>query len=261
MMALLIATSESRRERIFALALPTITGIGVLVLWQFATMSADIPEIFLPSPAAVLLELNRSAEELWFHGAITATETTAAFVLAILVGGGLAVLISFSVLFRETVFPTILTLQMIPKIALAPLFIIWFGIDLSSRIAFGVFVSFFPIIVQLVSGLAGANENAIRLCRSLDADRWQIFLHVKLPYALPYFFAGLKISSTLSVIGVVVGEFISANAGLGYYILSAGAHAETAKVFAGVVALCVLGIGLYLAVLLAECMARKWWHG
>jgi NitT/TauT family transport system permease protein len=257
----LLAISESRREWLLALALPAVTGIALLALWQFATTSADIPEIFLPSPAAVLLELKRSPKELWFHGGITAVETIAAFLLAILVGGGLAVLISFSVLFRETVFPAILTLQMVPKIALAPLFVIWLGIDISSRVAFGLFVSFFPIVIQLVSGLASANENAVRLCRSLDANRWQIFLHVRLPYALPYFFTGLKISSTLSVVGVVVGEFISADAGLGYYILSAAAHAETAKMFAGVAALCVLGVGLYLAVLLAEGVARKWWHG
>jgi NitT/TauT family transport system permease protein len=260
-MASVSAISGGRREQIFAVMLPAMTGIAILALWHFATASGDISQVFLPSPAAVLLELKRSAGELWFHGGITAAETIAAFLLAILVGGGLAVLISFSVLFRETVFPTILTLQMIPKIALAPLFIIWLGIDVRSRIAFGLFISFFPIVIQLVSGLAGANENAIRLCRSLGAGRWQIFLHVRLPYALPYFFTGLKISSSLAVVGVVVGEFISANAGLGYYILAAGARSETAKVFAGVAALCVLGIGLYLAVVLAEYLARKWWHG
>ncbi len=256
-----LAISESRREAIFAIVLPALTGIAVLALWQFATVSGGISEVFLPSPVAVLLELKRSAGELCFHGGITAVETIAAFLLAILIGGGLAAIISFSVLFRETVFPTILTLQMIPKIALAPLFIIWLGIDIKSRIAFGLFISFFPIVIQLVSGFASANENSIRLCRSLAASRWQIFLHVRLPYALPYFFTGLKISSSLAVIGVVVGEFISANAGLGYYILAAGANAETAKVLAGVAALCVLGIAMYLAVLLAERMARKWWHG
>jgi NitT/TauT family transport system permease protein len=260
-MASPLAVSESRKEAILAIALPALTGLAILTLWQLATRSGDIPEVFLPSPAAVFSELQRSAGELWHHGGITAVETIVSFLLAILVGSGLAVLISFSVLFRETVFPTILTLQMVPKIALAPLFVIWLGIDMSSRVAFGLFVSFFPIIIQMTTGLASANDNAIRLCRSLNASRWQIFRHVRLPYALPYFFTGLKISSTLAVVGVVVGEFISANAGLGYYILSAGANSETAKVFAGVAALCVLGIGLYLAVLLAEHMARKWWHG
>jgi NitT/TauT family transport system permease protein len=260
-MASPLAVGESRKESILAVVLPAMTGIAILTLWQLATGSGDIPEVFLPSPASVLLELKRSAGELWFHGSITAVETIASFLLAILVGGGLAVLISFSVLFRETVFPSILTLQMVPKIALAPLFVIWLGIDMSSRIAFGLFVSFFPIIIQMTTGLASANDNAIRLCRSLNASRWQTFRYVRLPYALPYFFTGLKISSTLAVVGVVVGEFISANAGLGYYILSAEANAETAKVFAGVVALCILGIGLYLAVLLTERMARKWWHG
>jgi NitT/TauT family transport system permease protein len=260
-MASPLAVSESRKEAILAIALPALTGLAILTLWQLATRSGDIPEVFLPSPVAVFTELQRSAGELWHHGSITAVETIVSFLLAILVGGGLAVLISFSVLFRETVFPTILTLQMVPKIALAPLFVIWLGIDMSSRVAFGLFVSFFPIIIQMTTGLASANDNAIRLCRSLNASRCQIFRHVRLPYALPYFFTGLKISSTLAVVGVVVGEFISANAGLGYYILAAGANSETAKVFAGVAALCVLGIGLYLVVLLAEHMARKWWHG
>src|SRR5262249_25575771 len=127
-------------------------------------------------------------------------------------------------------------------------------------LAIGIFTCFFPIALSAATGLASPDRNAVRLCESLGASSWQIFFNVRVPFALPHLFTGLKVAATLVVIGVVVGEFISASSGLGYFIMNAGARSETAKVFAGLVALSLLGLGFYGLIALAETLARRAWR-
>ena len=151
--------------------------------------------------------------------------------------------------------------QLIPKIALAPLFVIWLGIDAPSRLVFATFISFFPVAIGTLTGLLGTDPSAIRLCQSLTASKSQIFRHVQVPYALPFFFTGMKVAATLSVIGIIVGEFISSKHGLGSYILLAGSRAETAQIFAALVVLCAIGLGLYGVIVWLEWRVRKAWRG
>ena len=142
------------------------------------------------------------------------------------------VLTSSAVVF-ETFYPHVVLLQLIPKIALAPLFTFWLGIGATSRLTYAVFISFFPVTLATMTGLARADANALRLCRAVSASAWQTFVSVRIPYSLPYFLTGVKVAATMSVIGIVIGEFISAKEGLGFYILLAGSRGETANVFAG----------------------------
>jgi len=146
---------------------------------------------------------------------------------------------------------------LIPKVALAPLFVVWLGIGSESRVAFAAFVSFFPVVISAAVGFANAETSALRLCRSLTASEWQSFAMVRFPFALPAIFSGMKIAMTMAIIGVIIGEFISAQAGLGFYILYVSSRMETALIFAALLVLCVIGMALFGAVALAEQLVRR----
>jgi NitT/TauT family transport system permease protein len=160
---------------------------------------------------------------------------------------------------EQAFWPHILIFQLVPKVAVAPLFIIWLGMGPTSRLCFAVFLSFFPIAVSTAAGFRSVDRTVLRLCQSLTASRWQVFFRVRMPYAIPHIFAGLKVGATVAIIGVVVGEFVTAQEGLGYIIMFASSAAETALVFAAIGMLCVIGLGLYGAVALAEWFVRRWY--
>jgi NitT/TauT family transport system permease protein len=249
------------KEVAMAALLPLLSAALVLGLWQFAVTAAQVPEVVLPPPSAIARQFLSSLPELLRQARFTGVEAVEAFVIAAMLGMALAAAASFSAVARDALFPNLVVFQLIPKIAFAPLFVIWLGVDAPARLAVGVFLSFFPIALSTTSGLASTDSNAVRLCQSLGASSWQTFVRVRIPFALPYVFTGLKIASTLVFIGIVVGEFISSNAGLGHFVLSAGARSETPKVFAGLVALALLGLGFYGLIVLAEHITRRWWRG
>ena len=255
------AKDEAVRESVLALLLPILAALVILAVWQVGAELARMPEVILPPPSAILRELASSAAELLYQAQFTMLESAAAFVLATALGAAIAAAVTASAAVREAVFPPLIFFQLIPKIALAPLFVIWLGVESPSRLAIGVFTSFFPIALSAATGLATADRNAIRLCESLGATPAQIFLAVRVPFALPHLFAGMKVAATLVVIGIVIGEFISSSAGLGWFILNAGARSETAKVFAGILALSLFGLAFYGVIALAEQAARRSWRG
>ncbi len=217
--------------------------------------------MILPAPTDIVHSFDGIGGVLARHAWATGSESVVAFVLATLLGAGVAILLSLSRLAFEAFYPHILLFQLIPKIALAPLFTFWLGIAAPSRLTYATFISFFPVALAMMTGLARADANVLRLCRSLTATRWQTFFAVQIPYSLPYFFSGLKVASTMAVIGIVVGEFISAREGLGFYILYAGSRGETAHIFAAMAVLCVIGLVLYGVTAQAERMMQAWWRG
>jgi len=158
---------------------------------------------------------------------------------------------------RDALYPNVILFQLIPKVAVAPLFMLWLGIGWESRLAISLFIAFFPIVISTVSGLNAADVAILRLCDSLTATRTQVFFKIRLPYSLPFLFTGMKISMTLAIIGVIVGEFITSQRGLGYIILFAGSRLETAIVMAALLVLCVVGLVLYGLVALAEQIIMK----
>jgi NitT/TauT family transport system permease protein len=237
--------------------LPAATAAAVLLCWQLAVQALNIPQVILPAPAAIGRVLWQQLPVLLANAAPTTLDTLMAFVAASLLGIGLAVVLTYSPLLRDTLYPNIVAFQLVPKVALAPLFVVWLGIGSQSHVAFAAFVSFFPIVISAVLGFANVEASALRLCRSLTASEWQCFLMVRFPFALPAIFSGMKIAMTMATIGVIIAEFISAKAGLGYYILFASSRMETADVFAALVMLCGVGVALYGAVALAEAAVRR----
>jgi NitT/TauT family transport system permease protein len=179
-----------------------------------------------------------------------------AFAVATVLGVVLAIAVAYSPLVRDTLYPNLVLFQLIPKIALAPLFVVWLGITSESRVTYAAFISFFPVVISAAVGFASADASTLRLCRSLTASDWQSFVMVRFPFALPAIFSGMKIAMTMAITGVIIGEFISAKAGLGYFILYASSRMETALIFAALFVLCMIGVALFGAVALAERYVR-----
>jgi NitT/TauT family transport system permease protein len=249
------------RERALTLILPTMTAIVVLGFWQLLAKHWSIPAVILPAPSDVWQQLVAAWRELGYQACFTGAEAVVACLLSGVLGALVAAMLASSRFLRDMLYPNLVAFQLIPKIALAPLFVIWLGIDSPSRLVFSTFISFFPVAIGALTGLLGTNPNAIRLCQSLTASKSQIFRHVQVPYALPFFFSGMKVASTLSVIGIIVGEFISSKHGLGSYILLAGSRAETPRIFAALVVLCAIGLALYGIIAWCELCMQKAWRG
>jgi NitT/TauT family transport system permease protein len=240
--------------------LPLGFALASVVGWELVCRLGDISPVLLAPPSAVWQVLATNHAILIEQAIPTTVETVVGFALATVLGVVLGIAITVSAKVREALYPHIVLFQLIPKIALAPLFIVWLGIGSPSRLTFAVFIAFFPIVVSTAAGLVSAKPDAVRLCRALTASEAQIFRMVRFPFAVPYIFAGMKIGVTMAMIGVIVGEFITAQAGLGYIIMFGSSAAETALVLAAIVLLCVIGLVLYGAVALAE-LAMKRWYG
>jgi len=248
---------ETVRRNARLILLPTLTAAAVIGLWEALVWIYQIPNALLPAPSAVALRVVDTLPFLAAHAVPTTLETIAGFLISLVLGIGLAVLICASRLAREALYPNVVFFQLIPKIALAPLFIVWLGIGSESRVTFSVFISFFPVVVATLTGLTAVDRDLLRLCRAVGATGSKIYLKVRFPTAVPYIFSGLKIAITFAMIGVIVGEFITAQSGLGYLILFAASQAEMSLIFASIALLCVIGLALYGLVVLAEIITLK----
>lgn len=231
---------------------PTVMGMLIVSIWQFSIQWLHVLPVVLPSPGDVLSVMASNFSLLLEHGLHTLWEACAALSVSVIVGLALAIVLSASRHIRDSVFPNLVLIELVPKIALAPLFIIWLGNGDASRVIFGVFLSFFPIVLATIVGLSTTDASAIRLCHSLRATSWQIFAQIRFPYALPYIFSGVKIGSTMAMIGVIVAEFINGSHGLGYLVMFAASNMASALMFAATFLLCIFGMLLYVAVALIE---------
>jgi NitT/TauT family transport system permease protein len=241
--------------------LPVGFAVLATLAWEFLCRVARISPALLPPPSAVWMVLSENPGILFEHAWPTTIETVVSFGLATLLGVALAVAITFSAWVREALYPNIVMFQLIPKIALAPLFIVWLGVGSQSCIVVAIFIAFFPVVVSTATGLVSAKPEVLLLCRSLTASEWQMFRLARFPYAMPFVFAGMKVGVTMAMIGVIVGEFITAQAGLGYIIMFASSAGETATVLAAIVLLCVIGLVLFGLVAIAEAAMQRWYGG
>lgn len=231
--------------RLRRLAAPAGTALLVLLLWEAACRFFDISKATVPAPSDVVSVLHRGFGVILPHAEATLSEVVIGFFCATTLGLLLAVLITLFRPVKEAVFPNLVLLQFTPKIALAPLFIVWFGIETESRVAFATFMGFFPVMISAITGLSTAPPHLVRFAQSLRATRWQIFTTLRIPTALPYIFSSSKIAVSLSLIGIVVGEFITSQRGLGYLILFASSKADTPLIFAAVACLSAGGMLLF----------------
>ena len=224
-----------------------------LALWQWGPGAAGLPEFVLPRLGRVLQEAQKmAADDLWRHTGITTLEIVVGFVLGALLGVSVGVALGLSPTAEAVLSPYILALQIAPKVAFAPLFVMWLGYTVYPKILVAILIVFFPIMINVLSAIRTVDPDMINLVRVLNAGRLQIFRLVEFPSALPALFSGLRIGSTLAVIGVTVGELVGGNLGLGFLLVSGEGQGNTAAVFVAITMLTVIGIAAYGAVVWAE---------
>ena len=241
-----------------AVLLPTLFAAGILGLWEFLVWVFDYPRVILPAPSLVWTALIDQFDLIWFHTVPTMRDSIAGFFVAVVLGVGCAAAISINRYVRDSLYPLLVTIQLVPKVAWTPLFIVWAGIGWESRLSIATFIGFVPILIAMVTGLQSTDKSLVRLCKALTASSWQTFWMVRLPASVPYFFSGCKIAITLAVIGVIVGEFISSSEGLGFLILLGASNYETDLILASITVLCLMGLAFYGLVQAAEYLTQRW---
>jgi NitT/TauT family transport system permease protein len=237
---------------------PTLTGVALLLAWETAVASLGIRPIVLPPPSRVAVALVTRRALLLQHLWPTLWQCLAGFLLAALGGTLLGVAVSLSTAFRKAIYPHLVAFQVLPKVTVAPLFILWWGVGGTSRVLLAFFICFFPMVVNTLTGLASADADMVRMARAFTASPRQVFWRVRLPAALPSIFAGLKISATFAVIGIIVAEFVSSQEGLGYLMIFAQGLLDTATMLAAIVVLSLMGLALYGGVCLLERACIYW---
>jgi NitT/TauT family transport system permease protein len=224
----------------------------VIIAWQVAVPLLGLSEFVLPTPWIVGERLVKDFWLLLAHSSYTLFEVGAGFGLAAVVGIPLAFAIFYSRPFERAIYPLLVALQTIPKIALAPLLVLYLGYGWGPKITLAFLISVFPIVISTVVGLQSLDKALVNLVRSMGANEWQTFYKLRLPAALPSIFGGFKVASGLAVIGAIIGEYVAAERGLGYLQLQANSRFDTALNFASVVAISVLGVALYFALTAIE---------
>jgi NitT/TauT family transport system permease protein len=224
----------------------------LLLAWYLFVRIGEVPKFVMPSPADTLNALFQPNYDWWRNIGVTGTEIFGGYALALVVGVALALLFTWSKTLEALVLPLLVTLNMIPKVALGPLIIVWFkyGVFPNSLMAFAIAV--FPILLTTARGLREVEPELLDLVRSLRGSRWQLFTKIQLPGALPYVFAGMKVAAILAVAGAIVGEFLGSDKGLGYLMLQVQVTLDTPAMFMAVILITLLGMLLYGLVLLLE---------
>ncbi len=238
----------------FRMAASAAIFVLFLIAWEWGPGLLGIKAYIIPPLSASvegLMDLFVT-DKLWYHIWITTIEVIAGFFFGSLLGMAVGYVLGMSVTSEVVLSPYILALQIAPKVAFAPLFVLWFGFGMEPRILIAVLIVFFPVLVNVMTAVRGIDPDMINLARSFKANRLQIFWKIEFPASMPPLFAGLRIGATLAVIGVTVGEFAGGNAGVGYLIVLTAGAAETAKVFAAIFVLTVIGMIAYWMVILVE---------
>jgi NitT/TauT family transport system permease protein len=235
-------------------------GLGIILLaaWEAAIHLFDVSTFVVPAPSSIAVALVQNAGLLAEATLVTAMEVLIGFVLATLTGAGLALLIVRFRLVGRALYPIIVLFQTVPKVALAPIFILWFGFDLAPKVVLIVVIAFFPVTLDMLAGLQSVDSGLVSLMRSVGAKNNEILLRVRIPNALPHLMAGMKIAITLSVIGAIVGEFAGASAGLGYLIQFASTQLDTPMVFAALIVVSVVGVAFYYLIEILERAVTPW---
>ena len=246
--------SEIMRKK----ALPYLSILILLGIWEIAVKVFELPSYLLPPPSEIAQVMVERRQDLLEHGWVTAYEMLMGYALAIAVAIPMAISITASPSFDRFITPILLFFQTVPKISLAPLFLVWFGVGVLPKVLVAFLISFFPIIIDTAVGLRSIHPDMIDLARSMGATRFQIFYRFRLPTSLPYLFSGLKVASTLAVVGAVVGEFVGADKGLGYLLLVANSNLLTALMFGAIFALTAQGLILFYVIQYLETILIPW---
>lgn len=232
--------------------------VAFFAAWEALVDLLHIKPVILPPPSLVFVAIGKHWSYLLANSWPTFLAVTGGFVVAAVLGFIIAVGIAYSRWVSDLTYPFLVSAQVLPKVALAPLFLIWFGFGLTPKVVIAALIAFFPIVINTARGLVSVEQELLQYMKSLGATWWEIFFKISLPWALPYIFASFRIAITLAVVGAVVGEFISSDNGLGYVINYANTSLDTDIMFAGIFVLSALGVLLFLLVVLTERMVLSW---
>ena len=240
------------REALQRYAWVVASHLMLVVAWHFFVVLGEVPSFVMPTPAATINALLTPNYRWPENIAVTAIEIFGGYFLAVVVGIGIALLFSWFRWLELAVMPLLVSLNMIPKVALGPLIIVWFKYGIGPNIMMAFAICFFPIVLTTARGLREVEPDLLDLVRTLKGSRWQVFTKIQLPGALPYIFSGMKVAAILAVAGAIVGEFLGSDRGLGYLMLQVQVTLDTAAMFMAVILITLIGAGLYGLVLLLE---------
>jgi NitT/TauT family transport system permease protein len=248
---------QQRTVRGAAVLLVFVTFVAV---WRVSIVVLRIPSFMLPAPETVAHDL---MENVWSglflkHGWVTTYEVLVGFVIGVLLGVALGYLLSLSRFLEDVFYPYVIAMQAVPKIAVSPLLVLWFGFGPNAKILGAVLLVFFPVMVNTLVGVQSVDRNARDLFTSLNASRWHVFAKLELPSATPVILASLKVAITVALIGAVVVEFVGANEGLGFLVMNASNTGNAPLLFSSLIVLTVLGLGMYYAIIRLELVLLKW---
>ena len=232
--------------------------IVLIIGWDLCIRLFKIPPYLVPTPWQVVEQLYKEWPMLWREALPTLYATLGGFVLSALVGVPVAMWIAYSRLVESFVYPLLVFSQSVPKVAIAPLFVVWFGFGVIPKVIAAFLLGFFPVIVATVQGFKSIEPDVIDLARSMGANPLKVFIKFRLPQAMPAIFSGLKVSVTLAVVGAVVGEFVGSNSGLGYVLQKANGTFDLPLMFAALVILSMIGVLLFLVLELIERWVLPW---
>jgi len=231
---------------------PVLSLLCCLAVWEGVVRYFQVPVYLIPAPSLIVSKLV-AAYPLFLQETLhSVIAIIIGFALAVLVGIPAATLMIYSAWFRRSIYPILLTAQVLPKVALAPLFIVWFGFGLLPKVLMTFLISFFPIVIDTLTGLNSVRPESLMLVRSMGGSRWQAFWKIRLPTALPSIFGGFKVAITFAVVGTIVAEFVGSDHGLGYMLVLARGNLDTVTVFAAILWLIAIGFLFYFAVEVAE---------
>jgi NitT/TauT family transport system permease protein len=237
---------------------PLAVLLALFGVWWFVAWRDMVPAYLIPAPGAVAETMVDDWAMLLEHTWVTTLETIVGFLLATVIGVATAVVLVYSKTAEKSLYPLILFAQVIPKIAIAPILVVWFGFGLTPKIVLAVLIAFFPVVVSAVAGLRSVDPELLELSATMGASRWQTFRKIRFPGALPHLMSGLKVAVTLAVVGAVVGEFVGADRGLGYVLLLASGNLNAPLLFADLILMSLIGVVLFVAVELSERVLIPW---
>jgi NitT/TauT family transport system permease protein len=254
------AAGNTRRwSRVAAdIAQPVAALVVFVLLWELICRAFSIPAYLVPAPSAIWVDTWKLAGPVWMHTLATTQTTLLGFFASLIVSLPLAVLLTSSPMVANTLYPLLVLTQSIPKVALAPILVVIFGSNELPRVVVTFLVAFFPLVLSIAAGITSVPPELIELGRACRASRWRELWRIRLPYAVPFIFSGVKAAITLSVVGAVVGEFVNADKGLGYLIVTSTAFFQVPLAWGALVLLSLMGIILFQAVVIIEQVFFPW---
>jgi NitT/TauT family transport system permease protein len=237
---------------------PVLTFAALVFLWWAFVVVFRIPEYLVPAPQTVIPSMAANWPDLWANMQITMLEVLFGFGATVVFAIPMGLAVALSTTTRQVVYPVLIFIQLIPKIAIAPLFVVWFGFGMESKIFLTALMTFFPLLLASIAGFQTLDPRLLYLTRSMGSSRWQTFRYVRLPSALPIIFSGLKTAATIAATAAIVAEFVGSNAGLGYRLLVASLYLDTPLIFAILLILTFIGLGMNYLIEAIEYVVMPW---